>query len=542
MIDTVARHILGLHGIAALAIVFVVPLLESSAFVGFVFPGEIAVILGGVLAFEHRVSLPAVLVAAILGAVIGDTAGYWFGRRYGRGVLSGRLGRLIIRREHVDRAERYLARRGGWAVFLGRFTAALRVMIPGLAGMARMPYRTFAVANIAGGTLWATAMVFIGYLAGASWQRAEHWASRIGLALLAVIVLGFLARLVVRAVGRRTDRARELADRLAATRPARWARRRYPTQAGWLRRRVDPGTRTGLALTATVLLAGLLAWTFGGLVQDVAAGEGIARFDPQIHAFAVAHRTGWLTVILANATWLGSNWLLVPILAVATAYLLLRRGDRRAAIAVGVTYLGTIALYALAKPLVDRPRPPAADLIGHATGPSFPSGHAAQALAAWTVLGVVLTTGRTRRTRVAALAVAALLVLVVGTSRVYLGAHWLTDVLAGYALTGTWLAVLVALWLPRRHVDRDPPPGQAADRQSRGTVNRKGHTSEPTGFGATPRRLGPTRAARCVELTAMPARWRAQWSRGTRRVPLRRGRLSQRPGLRRGEGGLPSAT
>jgi len=82
--DNIARHILGLPGWAALVIVFAVPLLESSAFVGFVFPGEIAVLLGGVLAFQHRVGLPAVLAAAIAGAILGDTIGYWVGRRYGR--------------------------------------------------------------------------------------------------------------------------------------------------------------------------------------------------------------------------------------------------------------------------------------------------------------------------------------------------------------------------------------------------------------------------------------------------------------------------
>src|SRR5262249_51493027 len=159
------------------------------AFVGFVFPGEIAVLLGGVLAFQHRIALAAVLAAAIAGAVIGDTVGYWVGHRYGRRLLSGRLGRLV-KQHHRERAERYLAERGGKAVFLGRFTAALRVMIPGLSGMARMPYRTFAVYNVAGGAVWATVMVLVGYLAGASWQRAAHWASRLGLALLALIALG----------------------------------------------------------------------------------------------------------------------------------------------------------------------------------------------------------------------------------------------------------------------------------------------------------------------------------------------------------------
>src|SRR6266496_2447497 len=164
MIDSIAQHILGLGGWAALAIVFAVPLLESSAFVGFVFPGEIAVLLGGVLAFQHRVSLAAVLAAGISGAILGDTIGYAIGRR---------VGRLVVRREHVDRAERYLAERGGKAVFLGRFTAALRVMVPGLAGMARMPYHVFVVANVAGGSLWAAGFVLLGYAAGTSWRRVE---------------------------------------------------------------------------------------------------------------------------------------------------------------------------------------------------------------------------------------------------------------------------------------------------------------------------------------------------------------------------------
>jgi len=466
MIDNIARYILGLHGLAALAIVFAVPLLESSAFVGFVFPGEIAVLLGGVLAFQHRVSLPAVLAVAVFGAIIGDTVGYWVGHRYGRRLLSGRLGRRIARREHLARAERYLAERGGKAVFLGRFTAALRVMIPSLAGMARMPYRSFAVYNITGGAVWATTIVLVGYLAGASWQRAAHWASRIGLALLAIIVAGFALRLVATATrrhaGRLQTRLQAIGDRLATTRPALWARRRYPHQLAWLRRRLDPTTPAGLALTATIAAAALAAWIFGGLTQDVAAGEDAAQLDPRVHAFAAAHRTGWLTAIMTSATWLGSNWLLLPVLAAATALLLWRR-NHRSAILIWTAYAGAVALYSLAKPLIHRPRPPTADLIGHAIGPSFPSGHATQAMAAWVTLAVVLLAGRSPRTRAAALAAVTAVVLLVGASRIYLGAHWLTDVLAGYALTATWLAVLVALHLRKTEPgpERDTAPPAA---------------------------------------------------------------------------------
>jgi len=460
MFDSIARHILGLHGWAALALVFALPLLESSAFVGFVFPGEIAVILGGVLAFQQRVGLPAVLAAAICGAVLGDTIGYAIGRRYGRRLLTGRVGHLV-KPEHVERAERYLAERGGPAVFLGRFTAALRVMIPGLAGMARMRYRTFVVYNVAGGVVWATGMVLLGYLAGASWQRAAGWASRIGLALLALVVLAVALRLGGRVTRRRADRLRAVGDRLAAAPPAAWVRRRLPTQVGWLRRRLDPTAQGGLPLTAAVAAAALFAWIFGGLTQDVAAGEGAATLDPGTHAFAVAHRTGWLTVIMRTITWLGSNWVLVPLLLAVTV-VLLRRHGRPAAGWLWAGYLGAIGLYAIAKQVVSRPRPAMIDLIGHVSGSSYPSGHAIQSLTAWGMLALLAGTGRSPRLRSGLLAAAALVVLLVGVSRIYLGAHWLTDVLAGYALGAAWIAALYALRLRRGDPSRRTTPTRAA--------------------------------------------------------------------------------
>src|SRR5256712_12279524 len=128
MLAAVVERILSLHGWVALAIVFLVPALEASAFLGFVFPGEIAVLLGGVLASQGRVSLGAAIAAAVLGAVVGDSAGYLVGRRWGRALLHGTVGRLPIVKRHLDRhldaAQAYVRRRRGRAVFFGRFTAA----------------------------------------------------------------------------------------------------------------------------------------------------------------------------------------------------------------------------------------------------------------------------------------------------------------------------------------------------------------------------------------------------------------------------------
>ena len=142
MVASITEWILSLNGALALTIVFAFTALEASAFVGFLFPGEIAVLLGGVLAFEGRVPLEAVIGVAIAGAVIGDSIGYAVGRRWGHQML-GTVGSRIpfVRHridEHLDSAKAFVKRRGGAAVFLGRFTAALRVMVPGLAGTAEM--------------------------------------------------------------------------------------------------------------------------------------------------------------------------------------------------------------------------------------------------------------------------------------------------------------------------------------------------------------------------------------------------------------------
>jgi membrane protein DedA with SNARE-associated domain len=196
-VNWIASHILGLSPGAALLVVFALPALESSAFVGFVFPGENALILGGVLASQGRVALVAVLAAGIAGAIVGDSVGYAVGKRYGRRLLDGTVGRLV-KAHHLDRAQTYLAERGGKAVFFGRFTAALRVMVPGLAGMSGLGYRTFLAYNVAGAVAWGTMSVMLGYLGGSSWQHVAHIASRVGLAALAAFILvglgGFLRR------------------------------------------------------------------------------------------------------------------------------------------------------------------------------------------------------------------------------------------------------------------------------------------------------------------------------------------------------------
>jgi undecaprenyl-diphosphatase len=203
MLESITDWILSLSGWLAVTIVFLGPALESSTFVGLVWPGEIAVILGGVLAYRGQVSLGAVIAAAILGAIAGDTIGYWIGRRWGERMFLtvGRRVPIIRHRidEHLANATAFIARRGGWAIVLGRFTSALRVMVPALAGTADMGYRTFLTFNALGSILWGLAFVLIGFFSGAAWERASRYAGWAGLALLGTIVLGYVLYRLVRA-------------------------------------------------------------------------------------------------------------------------------------------------------------------------------------------------------------------------------------------------------------------------------------------------------------------------------------------------------
>ncbi len=155
MLNALFEGILGLPPALVLALVLLLPALEASAFLGVIVPGEVGVILGGVLANQGKLPLAAVLAAGISGAIAGDSIGFWVGGRYGERLLA-RLPRRLVKPEHIQRTAQTVERLGGKAVFVGWFTAALRALVPGIAGMSRMTYRTFLPWNVAGGVVWAT--------------------------------------------------------------------------------------------------------------------------------------------------------------------------------------------------------------------------------------------------------------------------------------------------------------------------------------------------------------------------------------------------
>jgi undecaprenyl-diphosphatase len=172
--------------------VFALPFLEASVFLGFVFPGETAVVFGGVLASQGEVSLTTICLLAVVGAILGDAVGYAVGRRWGRALQATALGRKVGA-ERWRTTEAFLHRRGPAAVFFGRWTALLRAMVPSAAGMAHVPYRTFAVWNALGGTVWALTCALGGYAAG---ETVGHYVSDIGWVVIALVVIAVVVHVI----------------------------------------------------------------------------------------------------------------------------------------------------------------------------------------------------------------------------------------------------------------------------------------------------------------------------------------------------------
>ncbi|HSJ46530.1 MAG TPA: DedA family protein, partial [Euzebyales bacterium] len=159
-------------------------------------PGEVAVLLGGVLASRGQVSLPLILLVAAVAAIAGDSAGYEIGRRWGRRLVGTRF--LRRRADAVRDVERYVRRHGGVVMFLGRWTSVLRAFVPSVAGMGRMPYGRFLVFNIVGGVAWAAVFTLAGYAAGESYAVVDALTGRAAWILAGVLVAWVAVNLVRR--------------------------------------------------------------------------------------------------------------------------------------------------------------------------------------------------------------------------------------------------------------------------------------------------------------------------------------------------------
>ncbi|MGH7265141.1 MAG: DedA family protein, partial [Candidatus Rokuibacteriota bacterium] len=155
-------------------------------------PGDSLLFTAGLLAAQGHLSLPVLLIGCFLAAVAGDQVGYVFGRRVGPALFNREDSRLF-HRQHAERARDFFAQYGAKTIVLARFVPVVRTFAPIVAGVGRMPYRTFVTFNLVGGLVWACGILVLGYLLG----RTVPGIDRYLLPIVALIVAASLAPVAV---------------------------------------------------------------------------------------------------------------------------------------------------------------------------------------------------------------------------------------------------------------------------------------------------------------------------------------------------------
>jgi membrane protein DedA with SNARE-associated domain len=179
-------HLIATYGYLAIGVIIA---LES---MGVPLPGETVLVLAALYAAHHGLSIPAVVASAAAGAVLGDNVGYWIGREFGYRLLLHYGNRIGLSPSKIKLGQYLFLRHGSKVVFFGRFVAVLRVLAAVLAGINRMDWRRFLLANAAGAILWASAVGFGAYLFG---RAVKHVTGPLSIALLIVGLAALVAGL-----------------------------------------------------------------------------------------------------------------------------------------------------------------------------------------------------------------------------------------------------------------------------------------------------------------------------------------------------------
>jgi len=447
-------HSLG--GFAYLLVAFMA-FAETAAFIGFIAPGEVTVIFGGVLAGQGTLSILLLIGIVWTAAVAGDTVGFMLGRKLGRNFILKYGHYVRLSEERLMQVEDYFGRHGGKTILAGRWIGFVRPLMPFTAGASGMAYRRFLPFDVLSAGAWGASFCILGFVFWRSFKTLTRTVGRgaLGLSVIAAVVIA--AVIVYRRLRNPAERAK-LAEwfrrqgRRPALRPVAfllehfwrlvlrplwrvtlapvWRVLHPPLRFFW--NRLTPG-ELGIGFTSLLSIGAVSGYLFGlythlvvDRMPDLVAGDQTA--------IDVARdiNEGFLTTLTKVVTYAGTIGLTAACTAIV-AVVLIRRRQMLDAVTLAVAYVAVrIGVY-ITKVTVDRPRPthPLIDV----SGSSFPSGHAANAVVYVALAVVVARQLRHATLSVAIVIGAAVLAAIVGLSRVYLRAHFLSDVTAGWALS-----------------------------------------------------------------------------------------------------------
>lgn len=395
---------------------------EALFIVGLVVPSTVVLVGAGTLVGLGKLDGWSIFVWTTLGATAGDAISYWVGYYY-----KDRLRKIWPLSKYaglMDQGEAFFRRHGGKSVFIGRFVPGVKSVVPGIAGMAGMNATHFTVVNVTSAIAWTATHLVPGILAGTALSALGEISGRLALVVGALCVVLFLAVML----------GRWLILIIIPLFPGahaaiiHWFAGREDRISHWIAETFDPAHPRSMGMLVSALLLLITMPAFFWLVGEVAPGAPMVRADIAILNLFESLRTPVGDKIMVFVTMLGDGIVVTVVAAVIAVYLFARKAWRRAT-GFLIAIVSTAVFVPLIKLMLHRSRP--MELYSGADAYSFPSGHATLNAVLFGICAVLIAHERSRWAKAAIFTVVAVFVLTIGFSRVYLGAHWVSDVLAG---------------------------------------------------------------------------------------------------------------
>lgn len=427
-IDTTLTWIAA-HPVLAGAVIFLIAFCDAVIVLGAIVPALPLLFAVGVFIGLGQISGPYAVACAALGAFAGDGISYWIGRRWGdrlRGVWPfSKYPQLL------DRGETMFRRNAFKSILVARYVGAIRPFVPAIAGMMNMPAMRYVQASAIASLSWAVLFLAPGWVLGEAYDAVAAVAGRLVMVLgLMAVLLGAVWAIVL--YGYRWSASR-MDSWLAAL--LRWSQR-HPTLGRYSVAVFDPQRRESVPLAMLALMLLLLGWCWFALLMAVVAHGEPLHLDMVVHQAMLALRNPLADYPMAALASLGAWQVLLPATAAGMGYLAWRRRWMAAAHWLAALAFG-LALTKLLGATVHVVRPPDAS-----SGFGFPSVSVTMATIIFGFFAVLISRELPGRTRVWPYLLSGIVVSLIGFARLYLGAHWLSDVIGGMLFGIFWLLVL----------------------------------------------------------------------------------------------------
>ncbi|WP_020587024.1 bifunctional DedA family/phosphatase PAP2 family protein [Desulfobacter curvatus] len=431
------------HAMLAYVAVFLVSFSESLALIGLLMPGTVIMFGVGAVVASGSLGLWPVLILAMAGAVAGDGVSYWLGHHYKERLAS--IWPFSRYPEMLNKGAAFFHRHGGKGVLFGRFVGPVRPVIPVVAGMLGMAPMHFTLVNVLSAIGWALVYILPGVFFGSSIAMAGAVSSRLA---VVVFILGAGVWAVIWG-------ARRMAFLVVRKGPVwfddfkQWTTMKpsahvvlRPVQR-FFSFLLFQGRAEALPAAVLSLVFFMACWAFLAVLQDVMARDMVVA-DQAVYHFFQSLRTVWGDRIFIAITELGDAVVNISLACAVLIVLLVRRCFRTAGFWV-LTALGGVIGVQLLKWIIHLPRP--VEIYHGASSYGFPSGHTTMSVVLYSFLAILLAEKLSGTWRLGLFSGGLFISFMIGFSRLYLGAHWLSDVLAGYFIGISWTAFMGIAWL-----------------------------------------------------------------------------------------------